>query len=96
MDHGNREHCLCEECLAGRRERWERALIEQKVVEHLKTLEGSEVTKLREENTTLRALLRECLQELSTIEAITVSPSDTDGLLDLVRRVTIALESPSP
>ena len=36
------------------------------------------------------ALLRECHRELATIEAITVSPSDTDGLLDLVRRVARA------
>jgi len=39
------------------------------------------------------ALLRECHRELATIEAITVSPSDTDGLLNLVRRVGAALEA---
>ena len=41
----------------------------------------------------IRALLRECHHELLSIEAITVSPSDTDGLLNLVRRVGAALEA---
>jgi hypothetical protein len=39
----------------------------------------------------LESLLREAHRELSTIEAITVSPSDTDGLIDLVRRIGEAI-----
>ena len=35
----------------------------------------------------LRGLLREAHRELSTIEAITVSPSDTDGLIALVKKI---------
>jgi hypothetical protein len=38
----------------------------------------------------LRGLLREAHRELVTIEAITVSPSDTDGLIDLCRRMRAA------
>lgn len=40
----------------------------------------------------LQALLREAHRELSTIEAITVSPSDTDGLIDLCRRLGEAIK----
>jgi len=40
----------------------------------------------------LLALLKEAYKELSTIEAITVSPSDTDGLINLVNRMRAALE----
>jgi hypothetical protein len=40
----------------------------------------------------LRGLLREAYRELSTIEAITVSPSDTDGLIDLCRRLGEAIK----
>ena len=32
-------------------------------------------------------LLREAYNELNTIDAITVSPSDTDGLIELLRRI---------
>lgn len=39
----------------------------------------------------LRDLLKEAHKELSTIEAITVSPSDTDGLIDLCRRMEAAI-----
>jgi len=39
-------------------------------------------------------LLREAHKELATIEAITVSPSDTDGLIDLVNRIGTFLENP--
>lgn len=38
----------------------------------------------------LRALIREAHRELSTIEAITVSPSDTDGLIQLCKRLAAA------
>ena len=38
----------------------------------------------------LRALIREAHRELSTIEAITVSPSDTDGLIQLCKRLADA------
>jgi hypothetical protein len=38
------------------------------------------------------ALLREAHRELATIEAITVSPSDTDGLIDLCRRLGEAIK----
>lgn len=38
----------------------------------------------------LRALIREAHRELSTIEAITVSPSDTDGLVQLCKRLAAA------
>ena len=39
-------------------------------------------------------LLREAHKELATIEAITVSPSDTDGLTDMVNRMGTFLEKP--
>ena len=39
-------------------------------------------------------LLREAHKELATIEAITVSPSDTDGLIDMVNRIGTFLENP--
>lgn len=42
---------------------------------------------LIEEVKRLRGLLREAHRELSTIEAITVSPSDTDGLIALVKKI---------
>lgn len=35
----------------------------------------------------LQSLIAEAHRELSSIEAITVSPSDTDGLIDLIRRM---------
>ena len=38
----------------------------------------------------LRALIREAHRELSTIEAITVSTSDTDGLVQLCKRLAAA------
>lgn len=40
----------------------------------------------------LLALLKEAYKELSTIEAITISPSDTDGLIDLCRRMEAAIK----
>jgi hypothetical protein len=42
----------------------------------------------------LYALLKEAYAELSTVEAITVSPTDVDGLIDLLRRMKTALEEP--
>jgi hypothetical protein len=50
-----------------------------------------EYDQLRAEADRLRGLLREAHKELSTIEAITVSPSDTDGLIDLCRRMRAAI-----
>lgn len=47
----------------------------------------AELDEARAELKSLRALIDEAHRELSTIEAITVSPSDTDGLIDLVRRL---------
>lgn len=64
-------------------------------------LEGAHKAKRKAEKLELEALalldeavslLREAHNELNTIEAITVSPSDTDGLLDLVRRMAAFLE----
>jgi hypothetical protein len=51
-----------------------------------------EIRELKRDRDEALAFLRECHRELATIEAITVSPSDTDGLLNLVRRVGAALE----
>ncbi len=39
-------------------------------------------------------LLQEAHKELVTIEAITVSPTDMDGLIDLVNRIGTFLEMP--
>lgn len=50
-----------------------------------------ELADARAELEGLRSLIAEAHRELSTIEAITVSPSDTDGLLDLVRRLKEAM-----
>lgn len=50
-----------------------------------------ELADARSELEGLRSLIAEAHRELSTIEAITVSPSDTDGLLDLVRRLKEAM-----
>lgn len=36
---------------------------------------------------TANALLAEALKELDTIEAVTVSPTDVDGLMDLIKRM---------
>lgn len=46
--------------------------------------------------TQLRLLLAEALSELRTIEAITVSPSDIDGLMNLCNRIAEALGQPAP
>jgi len=46
-----------------------------------------------EECAALRALLVDAHQELATIEAITVSPSGVDGLIELVNRIGQKLES---
>lgn len=46
-----------------------------------------ELHDARAELKSLRSLIDEAYRELSTIEAITVSSSDTDGLIDLVRRL---------
>jgi hypothetical protein len=46
-----------------------------------------------EECAALRALLVDAHRELATIEAITVSPSGVDGLIELVNRIGQKLES---
>lgn len=51
----------------------------------------AELADARAELEGLRSLIAEAHRELSNIEAITVSPSDTDGLLDLVRRLKEAM-----
>ena len=50
-----------------------------------------DVQRLTQERDEARSLLREAHRELATIEAITVSPSGADGLLDLVRRIGAAV-----
>lgn len=47
----------------------------------------AERDEARAEVERLRGLLRAAHRELSTIEAITVSPSDTDGLIALVKKI---------
>jgi hypothetical protein len=49
--------------------------------------------ELETECTALRALLVDAHRELATIEAITVSPSGVDGLIELVNRIGQKLES---
>jgi hypothetical protein len=51
------------------------------------------VRELETECAALRALLVDAHRELATIEAITVSPSGVDGLIELVNRIGQKLES---
>ena len=51
------------------------------------------VRELEAECAALRALLTDAHRELATIEAITVSPSGVDGLIELVNRIGQKLES---
>ena len=51
------------------------------------------VRELEAECAALRALLVDAHRELATIEAITVSPSGVDGLIELVNRIGQKLES---
>ena len=51
------------------------------------------VRELDAECAALRALLVDAHRELATIEAITVSPSGVDGLIELVNRIGQKLES---
>lgn len=51
------------------------------------------VRELEAECDALRALLVDAHRELATIEAITVSPSGVDGLIELVNRIGQKLES---
>ena len=52
----------------------------------------AELERLMKERDTANALLAEALTELDTIEALTVSPTDVDGLMDLVKRMRAHLE----
>jgi hypothetical protein len=47
---------------------------------------------MTEQERLLRGLLRECYDELRSIEAITVSPTPVDGLVELLARVRSALD----
>ena len=69
-----------------RRERDEALARSEKAHEALRAAEKRELSVLADFDEAA-ALLREAHRELATVEAITVSPSDTDGLLDLVRRM---------
>ena len=92
---------VCESCLYERtaRERDELRAEVERQKRDIRVLQASNDAKLEQWRRAERdladahALLRECHRELATIEAITVSPSDTDGLLNLVRRVCAALEA---
>lgn len=48
---------------------------------------GERIEAITREREEARSLLAEAYLELSAIEAITVSPSGIDGLLDLVNRI---------
>jgi hypothetical protein len=50
-------------------------------------------TMAAEECAEMRALLADAHRELATIEAITVSPSGVDGLIELVNRIGQKLEA---
>ena len=62
-----------------------------KAHEALRAAEKREMAAVQELDEAL-ALLREAHRELSCIEAITVSPTSVDGLLDLVNRMHAFLE----
>lgn len=53
---------------------------------------GARAAAAENERDDLRRLLQEAHAELATIEAITVSPSDTDGLIDLCNRIYEAIK----
>lgn len=53
---------------------------------------AQEAKRARAALTTANALLAEALKELDTIEALTASPTDVDGLMDLVKRMRAHLE----
>ena len=53
---------------------------------------GARVASAENERDSLRRLLQEAHAELSTIEAITVSPSDMDGLIELCNRIYEAIK----
>jgi hypothetical protein len=53
---------------------------------------GARAAAAENERDSLRRLLQEAHSELATIEAITVSPSDTDGLIELCNRMYEAIK----
>lgn len=59
-------------------------------------MSSDDVDQLRRERNLFRSLLIEAYRELACIEAITVSPSGPDSLLDLVSRMREAIRGDFP